>query len=112
MHAANLRMPSITNEVTNMSVYRSRCSLTFNSRVDPATASRIDSQIRGANLEHLRLSTAIALGFVFFALISSFGTAPLAYAQASKPQPAAGSAKGGGDVARGKYLVESVAMCG
>jgi mono/diheme cytochrome c family protein len=90
----------------------SRRGFTFNPRADSTSVRRTDSQKRGTRKEHLRLSTVIALGIVFFALISSFAAAPLAYAQASKPQPAAGSAKGGGDVARGKYLVESVAMCG
>ena len=35
-----------------------------------------------------------------------------AYAQARKSPAAKGTAEGGGDVARGKYLVEGVAMCG
>jgi len=50
---------------------------------------------------------AMALFAIFFFTFS----APAMYGQ-GKPSSAAEAAKGSGDVARGKYLVEGVAMCG
>jgi mono/diheme cytochrome c family protein len=57
------------------------------------------------------LTLALALFGVFsYALLWEPAVAP-AYAQARK-SAAKGSPESGGDVARGKYLVEGVAMCG
>jgi mono/diheme cytochrome c family protein len=49
---------------------------------------------------------------LLLALVCVLAVAPLAQAQAHKAQAAKGAPESGGDVARGKYLVEGVAMCG
>lgn len=48
----------------------------------------------------------------FFVFLSGVGRSQIAFAQSSKAKKATEGSKSGGDVARGKYLVESVAMCG
>lgn len=59
-------------------------------------------------------SSALILGTfgLFFALICALTGARPAYGQARKAPAAKGASESGGDVARGKYLVEGVAMCG
>lgn len=47
-----------------------------------------------------------------FVLAGSPAIMPSAYAQARKSAAAKAAPESGGDVARGKYLVEGVAMCG
>jgi len=55
----------------------------------------------------------IAIFFTFcFVLIAGSDGAPAAYAQASRKSASESAKNSGGDVARGKYLVEGVAMCG
>lgn len=58
------------------------------------------------------LALALVLSGVFsFALLCEQAVVP-AYAQARKSPAAKGIPESGGDAARGKYLVEGVAMCG
>lgn len=75
-----------------MSNLRAHRNGTPNSRVDRKTASAL----------------AMALSAIFLVAFS----APASYGQGRQSSAAADSAKSGGDVARGKYLVEGVAMCG
>ena len=49
---------------------------------------------------------------LFFTLICAATSARPVQAQARKPVAPKGATETGGDVARGKYLVEGVAMCG
>lgn len=49
----------------------------------------------------------IFFAFIFFAFLAS-----VVYGQVRKPSPAGEAGKSVAEVARGKYLVESVAMCG
>ncbi len=49
---------------------------------------------------------------LFFVLFCGVGGSRMTYAQSSKAKNSSQSGKAGGDVARGKYVVESVAMCG
>ena len=58
-----------------------------------------------------RLAAMALFGILFFAFAGGLGT-PVAYGQAHKSSPTADAGKESGDVARGKYLVEGVAMCG
>ena len=58
------------------------------------------------------LTLASALFGIFSISLICGPTAMPAQAQARKSPPAKGTAESGGDVARGKYLVEGVAMCG
>jgi mono/diheme cytochrome c family protein len=55
---------------------------------------------------------ALATVGLFFALICAVANARPAQAQGRKPAPQKGATEAGGDVSRGKYLVEGVAMCG
>jgi mono/diheme cytochrome c family protein len=57
-----------------------------------------------------RIDGKIALAVALFALLAFTLGAPVVFAQAHKSPADAG--KNGSDVARGKYLVEDVAMCG
>jgi len=52
------------------------------------------------------------LALATFGLLSALICTPGAYAQAGKAPVAKGASASGGDAARGKYLVEGVAMCG
>jgi len=88
---------------------RTHHSLTLQPRMDRIAASRLNAQRAGAN--RWRLVTMAVFGIFLFAFICGPGGAS-AYAQASRQRPASEAGKSGGDVARGKYLVESVAMCG
>jgi mono/diheme cytochrome c family protein len=83
------RMLSRTREV-NMSNLRAHRNGTLKPRMDRKTAS---------------------LAIVLFAVFFAFST-PAVYGQGRKSSAAADTGKSGGDVARGKYLVEGVAMCG
>lgn len=93
-----------------MSERRARRSLTVELRMARMTDGQVNAQRTGVNQGH-RLTMAL-FGVFFFALFCGPGGKAVVYAQGRQPSPAAEPAKGGGDVARGKYLVEGVAMCG
>jgi len=93
-----------------MSNCRTRRSLILQPRMDRIAASRLNVQRPGANL--WRLEAMAVFGIFLFAFMCGLGAAPVAYAQTPRQRPAAEAGKSGGDVVRGKYLVESVAMCG
>ena len=59
-----------------------------------------------------RLAAMAVFGILFFAFADGLGGVPAAYGQARKSSPTNDAGKNGGDVARGKYLVEGAAMCG
>jgi len=92
-----------------MSNCRTHRNLTLQSRMDRIAASQVSAQRTGSYLGNL-VATA-SFGIFLFAFICGLGGAT-AYAQAALQRPASEAGKSGGDVARGKYLVESVAMCG
>ena len=99
---------SLIREV-NMSNRRAHRSHKLTPHRDQMTTSQASAQRTDANLG--RLLTMALFGILFFSVFCGADT-PLAHAQARRPAPAGDAGKSGGDVARGKYLVESVAMCG
>jgi len=62
---------------------------------------------RGRSASHVAV-----FGISLFVLACSSVITPHTYAQTHKSPAAKGATESGGDVARGKYLVEGVAMCG
>lgn len=70
------------------------------------------SLITRAGMDRDLAFTTATFAVFFFAFICGPGGTAAAYAQTSRQRPANAAGKSGGDVARGKYLVESVAMCG
>ena len=74
----------------------------------------VHGEIVHGRLAHGKIACVASMSLfvlLLFAFICGPVTAPTAYAQSSR-RPASDSGKPSGDVARGKYLVESVAMCG
>src|SRR5271169_5531514 len=65
--------------------------------------------LTGSRIDRKTITAAVvALLAIFVFAIST----PAMYGQGRQSPAASDAAKGGGDVARGKYLVEGVAMCG
>jgi mono/diheme cytochrome c family protein len=61
---------------------------------------------------NLQMNRKTAFAMAFFAIFIFAFSSPAIYGQGRQSAATAEAAKGGGDVARGKYLVEGVAMCG
>lgn len=70
------------------------------------------NRVRSNYRAMLRPRTDLLVASIVVVVLVAAFFAPAIHGQNQKPSPAANASTNNGDVARGKYLVESVAMCG